>query len=199
MKKEVVIATYKEPDLNWIKEIPEEWHRTIYRATDGLNKETPAMIGDLPIIKIPNGGREAGQYLWHIINRRESLADVTLFLQGDFWRHLKMSTIESISDEDPRQMAYLNIPKENEHIEGITHHEGGMAEKFHKTAWVDHAPKAGSFQVGAQIWVKKELILSVPEEVFKRYYAQRNEGHFAHILEATWHSVFGIYNKPSEE
>jgi hypothetical protein len=191
MKKEIVIASYNE-SLDWVKDIPMGWDTTIYRATDGLTEEKPDEVNDLPVIRIPNGGREAGQYLWHIINRRNELADITLFVQGDFLKHGKLSDIQGIDPNDPRPMAYLGVALA--HDKPWPHELGPMHEELHAFVWDKKPPQSGSFSVGAQLWARKNLIESVPESIYMRYYDKKNTGHFAHLLEGTWHTVFGVYH-----
>jgi len=190
MKKEIVIASYNET-LDWVKDVPKDWSRTIYRATEGLTGERKDKINKLPVTRIPNGGREAGQYLWHIIRRRSQLADITLFVQGDFLRHGKISDIQQIDPNDPRPMAYLGVILAND--KPWPFELGMMHEELHSFAWGGKPPRGGAFSVGAQLWARRKLIKSVPASVYKRYYAKRNDGHFAHLLEGTWHTVFGVY------
>lgn len=49
------------------------------------------------------------KYLWHIIHNREQLADITMFVQGDFLKHGSISQIQAVSQNDPRPMAYLGV------------------------------------------------------------------------------------------
>ena len=189
MNKELVVASYNET-LDWIKDVPRAWRRTIYRATEGLAEERPDRLGKLPIIRIPNGGREAGQYFWHIIHRRSQLADITLFVQGDFPKHGKISDISGIQS-DPRPMAYLGVPVANERP--WPHPLGEMSLALHRVPWGSAPPSSGMFSVGAQIWASRKTIRAVPASVYKKYYGLRHEPHFAHLLEPSWHTVFGVY------
>jgi hypothetical protein len=190
MKLEIVVASYSE-QLEWIKDVPKAWKKTIYRATDGIREAKKDKLGKLPIVRIPNGGREAGQYLWHIIHNRDKLADITLFVQGDFLKHGSISQIQAVDQDDPRSMAYLGV--------NIAHDKpwpfelGDMHEQLHAYPWDGKPPRSGSFMVGAQLWARKKLIKSVPARAYKKYYEKRDESHFAHLLEGTWHSVFGVY------
>lgn len=190
MNKELVVASYNEA-LDWIKDVPRDWKRTVYRATEGLAEERSDRLGKLPITRIPNGGREAGQYLWHIIHQRNRLADITLFVQGDFLKHGKIADIQGISDLDPRPMAYLGVAQAND--KPWPFELGMMHKELHDYPWDGNPPRSGAFSVGAQIWVRKKLIKSVPASIYKKYYEKRNEGHFAHLLEGTWHTVFGVH------
>jgi hypothetical protein len=77
---EMVIARYAE-DMEWIKESPYNQFPYIvynkgktesYAKTDKFIKE----------IKLPNVGREAHTYLYHITENYDNLADLTIFLPG---------------------------------------------------------------------------------------------------------------------
>lgn len=190
MTLEIVVASYNET-LDWVRDIPKGWKKTIYRATEGLLDERADKLGSLPIKRIPNGGREAGQYLWHIIHNRNQLADITLFVQGDFLKHGKISDIESVSPSDARPMAYLGVAQAND--KPWPFELGMMHKELHDYPWNGNPPRSGAFSVGAQLWARKKLIKSVPASAYKKYYEKRNEPHFAHLLEGTWHTVFGVY------
>lgn len=74
---EVVVARYNE-DLSWIKkEFPNEKVIVYNKGEDDLN-----LPSNCTIIKLPNLGREAHTYLYHIIHNYHNLAERTLFLQG---------------------------------------------------------------------------------------------------------------------
>lgn len=152
MKLELVVASYSE-QLEWLKDVPKSWKKTIYRATDGIREAKKDKLGKLPITRIPNGGREAGQYLWHIIHNREQLADITLFVQGDFLKHGSISQIQAVSQDDPRPMAYLGVNITND--KPWPFELGDMHEQLHAYPWDGKPPRSGSFMVGAQLWARK--------------------------------------------
>jgi hypothetical protein len=84
---ELVIARHEE-DLRWLRRVPTSVRLTI------LNKgDSPALPAgfsvreDLSIISLPNVGREAHSYLTHLIDRYDSLAEVTVFCQGHPFDH----------------------------------------------------------------------------------------------------------------
>jgi hypothetical protein len=74
MKTELVIARYNE-DLSWIDKLPKTIKITIYNKGKHDIK--------YPFIELPNIGRESHTYLYHIINNYDSLAEQTIFCQGD--------------------------------------------------------------------------------------------------------------------
>lgn len=82
--REVVIARYSER-LGWIADLPEDAKITVYNK--GADDLETARLPKLTEIRLPNVGREAQTYLYHICGRWSRLADVTAFLHGDADRH----------------------------------------------------------------------------------------------------------------
>lgn len=70
---EIVVARYKE-DISWTDLLNPEYRVTVYNKHEGQNL-------------IENVGREAHTYLYHIISRYDSLADYTVFVQGNPLEH----------------------------------------------------------------------------------------------------------------
>ena len=88
MTVEIVVASYME-DLKWcamweffnpMMELIPNCKITVYR-TGQRNADCLHLKQEVTYLE--NKGREAGQWLAHIVQRYDSLADVTLFLQGD--------------------------------------------------------------------------------------------------------------------
>lgn len=76
---EVVVARYNE-DLSWIaQEFPTE-KVTIYNKG---KEDIIALPKNCQVIKLPNLGREAHTYLYHILNNYDQLSERVLFLQGN--------------------------------------------------------------------------------------------------------------------
>ena len=85
MKKvEVVIAKYKE-DTSWTLGLTHPY--IIYDKSDD-----PIFYS----IRLPNIGREAHTYLYHIVKNYHNLADTTIFLQGNPWDHADVSVEQGI-------------------------------------------------------------------------------------------------------
>lgn len=78
LPRELVIARYREP-LDWLRRVPPGWRITIYNKGDPF---------PLPSIPLPNLGREAHAYLYHLVTRRDSLARQTVFVQGHPFDHV---------------------------------------------------------------------------------------------------------------
>lgn len=83
---EFVISRFKE-DLSWTNEIKNS-KVTIYDKGDDIS----------PYIKLPNIGREAHTYLYHIIKNYDKLEEYTCFLQGNPLDHMISLTLYEIDN-----------------------------------------------------------------------------------------------------
>lgn len=72
---DVVVAKYRE-DVSWTKNL--KYPVYIYDKSGTPNEE---------FVKLPNLGREAHTYLYHIVTHYDTLADYTIFLQGNPYDH----------------------------------------------------------------------------------------------------------------
>ena len=77
---QIVIARYNE-DLEWLKEHPFNQYPVIL-YNKGPNDNFYHAPNILEHIKLPNIGRDAHTILYHIIEKYDNLADVTVFLPG---------------------------------------------------------------------------------------------------------------------
>jgi|SRR3989338_776252 len=68
MRKQLVVARYRE-NISWLRKT-----------------QLPAIVYDKHLT-LPNVGREATTYLYHIIKNYDNLADITMFVQGEPFIH----------------------------------------------------------------------------------------------------------------
>jgi hypothetical protein len=78
MTKELVISSYKE-DTSWIDNINKDVKIYLYNKDNKPNT-----------INLPNIGREAHTYLYHICNNYDNLSDYIFFFQGNPFDHTGM-------------------------------------------------------------------------------------------------------------
>jgi hypothetical protein len=88
---ELVVARYNE-DLAWLKRVPRDFAVTVY------DKSPAPLPGAIPL---SNTGREAHTYLHHLTERHDTLADVTVFIQGHPFDHAPdlHKILRALSDE----------------------------------------------------------------------------------------------------
>lgn len=86
-KDEIIVARFNE-DLSWIDKYRGEYDVTVYNK--GPNEIKGA-------VKLPNVGNESHTYLWHIVNRYDTLAPRTVFLVGSSekisWKKEKLDSL----------------------------------------------------------------------------------------------------------
>lgn len=153
---DVVIAKYKE-DVSWV---------------DGF-KHSKIFIYDKSgedngYINLPNVGREAHTYLYHIINNYDNLSEYVCFLQGNPYDgtkgHLNHS-IESIdlyNGPDFQNLSYIL----NCDLDGGPHHVGlNIKEIIFDKYYID-VPNEIYFIVGAQFIVSRNLIKARPKQFY---------------------------------
>jgi hypothetical protein len=102
MSYEVVIALYKD-DTSWVQGgIPDPWLPTVYHKYGPPRPLFP--IHYRSSVALPNVGREAHTYMYHIIENYDSLADYTCFVQGNPLDHSdfydKLTNFQNVPFED---------------------------------------------------------------------------------------------------
>ena len=197
-KYEIVIARFSEA-MKWLKYVPKQNNRSysIYLSNSG--EETQLSQVDKEVL-VENIGREAGHYLQYIIKNYDNLPNVVVFLQAEPWWHFAQN-IEAVMD------LFWGAPRFNFPIcyVGQTYNELGLPiEKFSikeailKNAWGNTPiPKSIRMAIGAQFYVKKEVILKRPISHYQAILDCHNwDGvSLAHILEPHWASVFDHESK----
>jgi len=199
MKKyEIVLARYSEP-MKWLRFIPKRENRSysIYLSNSGEETQNPNIDKE---VFVDNVGREAGHYLQYIISNYENLPDVVVFLQAEPWWHFSQN-IESCMDlfwGNPRFEFPICYVGENYNEIGLPIEKFSLKEVIFKKAWGEEKiPKSIRMAIGAQFYVKKEIILKRPASHYQSFLDCHNmEGvSLAHILEPHWGSVFDHESK----
>lgn len=162
-KVEIVIAKYRE-SIEWTKNINHKV--TIY------DKSGDPISGSIPL---PNIGKEAHTFLHHIATRYDTLADITIFLQGNPFDHIDLpgnsidSVVSKINIATCRQGDYLpawTFPKADN---GDTYHD--WVERSKKVPFVNNPVNTQfPFAVGAQYIVSSECIRGRPLNFWKKLY-----------------------------
>ena len=201
MSLELVVARYNE-NLNWLRRVPKQFRVTIYDKSGAVGPDS---------IALPNMGREAHTYLWHIVTCYDSLAEVTVFCQGkpfdhayDFHQTLRnlaenpttqdfLPLGHIVDTDDARGQRLFTRWSKNE--DG---HELDM-RGFHYALFGDDGPDQYTFRLGAQFGVSCQLIQKRPRERYERALQVAMEfPDAAHCFERSWPLVFGIENPDLE-
>jgi hypothetical protein len=201
MSLELVVARYKE-NLNWLRRVPPEFRVTVY---DKSGEQAPGAIS------LPNAGREAHTYLWHIVERYGDLADVTVFCQGrpfdhayDFHQTLRdLAAIPEVGSflplghiidtDDARGRLLFTQWSKNEDGHEL------KIRAFHQALFGDDGPDHYTFRLGAQFGVTRQTVQNRSRAFYQR--ALRLAIDFpdaAHCFERSWPLVFGVANPDLE-
>ena len=154
---ELVVARHRE-DLAWLRRVPRAFTVTVYDKS-----------GNLPgAIPLPNIGREAQTYLHHLTERHDSLADLTVFVQGHPFDHAPdlHKVLHSLAEGsfDVPDFHWLGFLADTDDARGRRlfvpwsknpeRHELPLDE-FHQQIFGTNGPDAYRFFVGAQFIVPR--------------------------------------------
>ncbi len=195
---ELVVAHYEE-DLRWLRKRPANVVATIY-------DKSPVDSAGPGALALPNVGREAHTYLYHLVSRYETLAEWTIFCQGkpfdhayDFKKWLRTFAesadpnpgfhwLGHLIDTDDDQGQRLFQPwSKNSDARGLD------MRGFHRALFGTDGPLLYPFVLGAQFAVHRNVVRHRPLAFYERALALSvNFPDAAHGFERTWDRVFGL-------
>ena len=190
---ELVVARFDE-DLAWLKRVPKKFQITVYNKGDGLSGG----------IRLANEGREAHTYLHHLVERYDSLADVTVFVQGHPFDHAPdlHKVLRSLADESFRvaDFHWLGFLADTDDSRGRRlfvpwsknpeRHELPL-DNFHQQVFGEPGPANYRFFVGAQFIVSRATARRREAAFFGRARHLASSIPLApHCFERCWDRVF---------
>lgn len=203
MLYELVVAHYQE-NLNWLRKVPPAIHRRLYHK-DSAHTEPAGIL-------LPNEGREAHTYLHHIVERYDSLAEITVFSQGKPFDHAYdfHATLRKLaSNSEPiRPFEWLGHLIDTDDWEGRrlfqtwSKNEDGRGldlKGFHQKVLGTDGPERYTFVLGAQFIIHREIIQQKPKSFYQN--ALEVSIYFpdaAHCYERSWDKVFDVQGIPEE-
>jgi len=193
---ECVVAHYNE-DLEWINEIRDMAHITIYHK--GTNPPKDAM-------QLPNVGREAHTFLTHIIQNYDVLADITLFLQGNPVDHFPDARIrcncEHMVELAKRygittNISYAPYSEKDFMLKDFAYkHDATYGPWFERVLGICFPEEGIFWYIGATMAVRKDKILTRPKGFYERLLQEVNHSDTpieAHYFERSWYYIFNIH------
>jgi hypothetical protein len=196
-KFEIVIAKFRE-DVAWAD---------CYHDNVTIYSKDLFDAGRYPIL--PNLGRDAGTLLHHIVERYDSLAERTLFLQGNPFDHPLLSIPDFATDPGP----FTSGPT-NENRMGWSPHwtkpdqriDAPVMQEFLRLAECDPNIVIFRWTSGMQFAVSREQIRRRPLDYYRRLFEltqleslelagrRFNNHHIIFIIELFWRSIFLVQN-----
>jgi hypothetical protein len=192
MRFEMVIARYQE-DISWSDRYKE--CRKIYNKGDEIEEQSVAL---------PDIGREAYTYIYHVVNNYNDLADYTAFVQGHPFDHVPYfhQIIEKfLNSESPEDFVWLSSWLIYSGLGGLKDHHLGnkysqeFDENFYKFFQDEPARQDFEFGAGAEFIVSKKSIQSRPLEFYQNalaFFEEENEidGLLPYQIERYWRVFF---------
>lgn len=197
---EVVVARFRECTA-WTRNVPCGVRVTVYDKGGGGGDD----VGVVPL-PLPNVGREAHTYLWHIVQRYESLAPVTVFCQGHPFDHAHdlHRVLRGIASggQGVRDFLWLGFIIDTDDVRGrrLFVPWGGNPEgrelplgAVHEALLGEACPGRVRFYPGGQFAVTSGCVRSRPKAFYERALelAAADDLH-AHCFERIWDRVFGV-------
>ncbi len=206
---ELVVARYHE-DLQWLRRVPRRFRVTVYNKGNPLSR--PLARAGVQVIDLPNHGREAYAYFYHLCARYTSLSDITVFAQGkpfdhvpDFHRLLhalayRKRTVTDflwlgfiIDEDDPQGERLFRTWRDNPKGDHLP-----LVELWQRL-WREPAPATVTFFPGAHFAVTATQVHMRPRFFYQRALClSRKLPHAAHAFERVWDRVFGVNGIPPD-
>jgi len=187
-KYKIVVARYKE-NINWITD-----------SNSIIYNKGPPLTTDLPVVSLPNVGRESHTYLTHIIDNYHTLDDYTVFLQGRPFDH-SPNLLRDLADlikriESGEKLNYENLSNNflDSNISGCPHHRGlPLISCYNRLFESSIQNRPFKFSAGAQFLVSREAIHRRPLEFYIK--ARAMVEHHIHpiegfVIERFWYMFF---------
>ncbi|MFZ4482545.1 MAG: DUF3431 domain-containing protein [Chthoniobacterales bacterium] len=192
---ELVVARHAE-DLAWLRRVPREFRITVYDKGDGSS-------GGIPL---PNLGREAHTYLHHLTARLDSLAAVTVFVQGHPFDHAPdlHERLKALAGggENVADFRWLGFLAETDDARGrrlfVPWSKNPAREEldldgFHQRLFGRPGPADYRFFVGGQFVVTLAAAVGRDADFYRAAGRLAAEfPHAPHCFERCWDRVFGV-------
>lgn len=175
---ELVVACYKE-NLEWLQGVSTDIKITAYHKANG---------------DLPNVGREAHTYVYHIVRQYDALEDVTVFAQGNPFPH-SQDFYRRLDELQGRGVWYHNMTQGEltDDKDGCGHHCGLGIYKTWEQLFIEPCPEYFTFNPGAMFAVSREAIHQYPLEFWEivlSLLSQSVDPIEAWRLERMWKTVF---------
>ena len=192
---ELVVARYGE-DLAWLKRVPKKFQITVYDKGNGASGAIP----------LSNEGREAHTYLHHLSRRYDSLADLTIFVQGHPFDHAPdlHKILRSLADGSftVRDFHWLGFLADTDDSRGRRlfvpwsknpERAELPLDEFHQQIFRQPGPDSYRFFVGAQFIVTRDTVLRRNLGFYEHARGMAAATPFApHCLERCWDRIFAV-------
>jgi len=191
---DIIISKYKE-DLSWVDKLKD--NKSINNVFI-YNKDIEHQ-DDLQI-NLPNIGREAHTYLYHIVHNYEKLNEINIFLQGNPFDHSKnlFWHINQLKTNNIKIYPFNKITIEDKYSIHRNHkiHPNGLYISYFMDFLFDHKLDINEnilVNYGAQFACAKKNIINRPKDFYRfllKFASYEQNPIEAYIFERLWLYIF---------
>lgn len=183
-QRRLIVAKYKE-DISWINEIKDHFEIVVYNKDNNLDPQDlnfpkrEYYVNDIKFIDLPNVGREAQTYLFHIIGNFNNLYDLEIFTQGNPFDH-NPNFIKDLLSINPSDY-YKNLCNEkanqlrSDYIEcenNLLHYYYGTVNTLHRELFQKDVPERYEIGIRGMFSVNKTAILDNSIGIYEKCYSK---------------------------
>jgi hypothetical protein len=184
MTKTVVVTRYNE-NLDWLAKLDTKINKFIINKGESINSPYTNVIR-------PNIGYESESWLWYMFQYYDDLSDITYFLQGNPFDHVKLKDLQLILKNN--DISFAPISKKSSSCNPLGATEFPKGKQYLLKIWenmFNSAPPAKwDFAWGGQFAVSKDLIKKRSKEFYENSIKLIETKEDACALERAWQFIF---------
>lgn len=182
--RRLVVAKYKE-DISWVNELKNHFDIVVYNKDNHLDpndlnfERKEYYIDGIKWIDLPNIGREAQTYLFHIIENFNNLHELEVFTQGNPFDH-SPHFIQTLLNLDPAKY-YQNLCNEratqirSDFIQcesNLVYFYYGTVNTLHRELFQEDVPERYEIGIRGMFSANKNAIRDNDIEIYKKCYSK---------------------------
>jgi len=182
--RRLVVAKYKE-NVNWINDLADDFDIIVYNKDNNLDPNNldfslnEYYVNGIKWVDLPNIGREAQTYLFHIIENFNDLYDLEIFTQGNPFDHspnfinnlLSLNPIDyykNLCSEKANQLRLDYIECEN----NLLHYYYGTVNTLHRELFGTGVPQKYQIGIRGMFSANRTAIQDNNIDLYKKCYCK---------------------------
>lgn len=198
MRDACIVSSHYKEDIKWLENY---FLPVVIVSKEGGDYNNINHDAYFNVHRIPNKLREAGSYLWFIVNYWNHLPERMFFIHGhETSDHMKMSLPDAIKKyydkpfQDFNHYFTYNLKINEEQDLFVYWWEKMLGSRF------GLVPDEVFFELGAQFVVSRSIVKNHPLSFYRRIYDyacdQANDSHFDYLMGVFFESIWPIIFNP---
>ena len=183
-QRRLIVAKYKE-DVSWINGLKNDFDIIVYNKDNNIDPydlnfvKTEYYIDGIKWVDLPNIGREAQTYLFHIVENFNDLHDLEIFTQGNPFAH-SPHFIQTLLNLNPSDY-YKNLCNERatqirsnfmECENNLLHYYYGTVNTLHRELFQKDVPERYEIGIRGMFSANKNAIRDNDIDLYKKCYSK---------------------------